>query len=295
MKILVTGARGFIGHWLVRELKDHDVVGVDKQDGDLTVPRVFTAQLDALHPDVVIHLAAQASVLYCEENPFAAVVSNAGMTSLVARECGHRGIRLVYASTSEVYGDRLGLPCSEDGPLGKPLNLYALTKLWGEQACFLYTKDPLILRLSMPYGPLQETTTSPRLVRHRAAVINFLWQALHRQPMPVHLGSERSLCWIGDTVRAIRMLAETNRTGIWNVGRDDQLMTVLEIAKAACELAGAPKNLIELREPPGYRTRVKNLSMQKLRTIGWTPEVSLEEGMRRTLEWVKTLPPPEQA
>lgn len=110
--------------------------------------------------------------------------------------------------------------------------------------------------------------------------------------MPVHNGSERSLCWIGDTVQAIRMLIEQEQTGVWNVGRDDQLMPVRRIAEIACELTGAPLNLIQMLEPPGYRTVVKNLSTQKIRSIGWQPTVELEEGMRRTLEWVKALPGP---
>ncbi len=296
-RILVTGAAGFIGTWLVPKLRaaGYDVVGIDQKDGDLTVPGVIGRWMDEFDPvDIVVHLAARASVLWCEENPIEAITSNVGMTTLVAKECGARSIRLVYASTSEVYGDRMDSgKCREELPIGKPRNIYAFTKLWGEEVCDLFGPNGLlILRISMPYGPLQETATSPRRPRHRAAVVNFLWQALHRQPMPVHNGSERSLCWIGDTVQAIRMLIEQEQTGVWNVGRDDQLMPVRRIAEIACELTGAPLNLIQMLEPPGYRTVVKNLSTQKIRSIGWQPTVELEEGMRRTLEWVKALPGP---
>lgn len=287
---MVTGASGFIGSWLVPELREarFDVVAIDFPDGDLSIPGVFDAMLDQWKPDVVVHLAARPVILWVEEHPMEAIVHNVGMTTLVARACGARGIKLVYASSSEVYGEMAeGVMRREDSPVGKPQNLYAACKLWGEQMTELYTKDPLIIRISMPTGP---HLTAGHMNEHRAAVVKFLWLALHRQPIIVHRGTERALCWIGDTVQAIRMLVEQGRTGIYNEGREDRV-TMREIAELACELTGAPTSLIQEVDPPAIRTIIKNLSMDKIRAIGWEPKVGLREIVERTLEWVKTLPP----
>ena len=290
-KVLVTGAAGFIGTWLVPSLRNagYEVVGVDRVDGDISLPGGFQQLVETHKPEIVVHLSAKAGVIWCEENPDEAIRNNALSTLYVAKECQRRGMRLVFASSSEVYGDQLeGL---EDGPV-YPKTIYGTIKLMEEHMCKLYTVRPLILRISMPYGPFWEPLTSIRRIRHRAAIVNFLWQGVHRLPMSVHTGARRSLCYIEDVVRAIIMLMQQNRDGIWNIGRDDVYMPIRELAELACEMTGAPKDLIYEIPPPMERTLGKNLSMKKIQTIGWKPEVSLEDGMRRLLAWVKTLPSP---
>lgn len=112
MKILVTGAAGFIGTHLCNELRAYDqggehfeVIGVDKQDGDLLDPFTIGGLLDKHHPDVAVHLAAKVGRAFGEDDLKVTVLDNAAMTSIVAQACGERDIQLVYASTSEVYGD----------------------------------------------------------------------------------------------------------------------------------------------------------------------------------------------
>jgi nucleoside-diphosphate-sugar epimerase len=190
-RVLVTGAAGFIGTWLVPELQSagYDVVGVDRVDGDISLPGVFERLAEIHKPDIVVHLAAKAGVIWCEENPAEAIQNNALATLYVAKECQRHGARLVFASSSEVYGDQLvGL---EDGPV-YPKTIYGTIKVMEEHICKLYAaRPPLILRISMPYGPFWETLTSIRKIRHRGAIINFLWQGLHGLSMPVHKGTHR--------------------------------------------------------------------------------------------------------
>lgn len=289
-KILITGSAGFLGGHLTSELETHGhtVVGVDRAHGgpDLRsselVEQVFDEHADA---DVCVHLAAKVGRLFGEDNPMETIVDNVGMTALVARACGQRNIRLCYASTSEVYGDNGETECDEhDGPFALPHNLYGISKFHGEQVCAHYAPDGLtIFRFSMPYGPGLPAG------RGRAAIINMLHQALWREPIAVHKGAERSWCWVGDTVRGVRIVIENTDGGVFNVGRDDNPTSMLDVARIACELADAPESLIELVDAPANQTVVKRLATRRLRDLGWAPEVTLVDGMGSTLEWVQTL------
>lgn len=291
MKIIVTGGAGFLGQHIRHELHTnlHNVFVLDRalnRNADLRYDPLVTARFaEHADADVCIHLAAKVGRLFGEDDPMETITDNIGMTALVARECGKHNIRMVYASTSEVYGDNGDLECDEDfGPFTQPHNLYGISKLMGETVCKHYAPNLLtILRFSMPYGPGLPAG------RGRAAIINMLHQALHRQTIPVHVGAERSWCYVGDTARAVRMIIEQTGGGVFNVGRDDQRAAMIEVAKYACDLAGASRDLIELVEAPQNQTVVKRLSTRKLRGLGWEPEVQLEDGMRKTLEWVRKL------
>lgn len=285
MRILITGARGFIGSHLAVELAryGYDVVGIDREDGDLCEPGVARALIESAEPTIVVHLAAKVGRLFGEEDIRRTIDDNASMTALIARACGDLGVKLAYASTSEVYGDLGYKTAREDEPLiHLPHNAYGLSKRHGEDFCQLYAPDQLLLlRFSMPYGPGHPPG------RGRAALTNFLHQAVHGEPIPVHIGSERAWCWIGDTVRAVRLLLERGETGAWNIGRDDNAVPMRHVAELACDLVGAPRDLISDIPAPGRQTVVKRLSTRKLRAIGWEPQVELEDGMRRVLNYVR--------
>lgn len=296
MRVVVTGGSGFIGSHLIPELKaaGHIVYNFDISSGwvhNLRNPEA-PRRIASLKPDAVIHLAAKVGRLFGEDDVQETIVDNAGMTAAVAQVCGEHNIRLLYASTSEVYGDWDTQLCFEDDPFTRvPHNMYGLSKRWGEEACRLYAPEGLtIMRFSMPYGPGLPAG------RGRAALINFLYSALHLERLTVHRGSERSWCWIGDTVRAVRLLLELTQGGAYNIGRDDNNTTMREVAEMACDLTGAPHDLIQEVDPPAMQTVVKRLSMEKIRDLGWEPRVELDEGMERCLEYVKkTYPLPMAA
>lgn len=289
MRILITGSSGFIGTALVQELRTHghEVFGVDLKGadliGDLTDPLVAQWAIDETSPDVVVHLAAQVGRLFGEDDPAYAVRQNAVMSTLVARAAGDSGCRLVYCSTSEIYGDQAESICDEyDGPFALPHNLYGLTKFWGEQVSQLYAPERLtIWRPSMPYGP----GAPPG--RGRRAMDNMLWQALHDQPIPVHRGAARSWCWLGDVVRGMRVTIESTNGGTFNIGRDDRELSMLDLARMACDVMGASHGLIEEIAAPKRQTVVKRLSTQRLCSIGWRPEVELDEGIKAVAAWVR--------
>lgn len=291
MKFLVTGGSGFLGQHIAHELESHghEVSVLDLQISrfhDLRFPEIVEALFDQ-HSDVdiCIHLAAKVGRLFGEDNPMETIVDNVGMTALVAQACGKRRIRLAYASTSEVYGDNGTALCDEHaGPFSLPHNVYGISKFFGEDICRHYAPEGLtIFRFSMPYGPGLPAG------RGRAAIINMLHQALHGKTIPVHKGAERSWCYVTDTVRAVRMCLTDAEPGVYNVGRDDAAVSMLTVAKIACELTGAHSHLIEIVPAPKMQTVVKRLSTERIRALGWTPEVDLTEGMRRTLAFVETL------
>lgn len=287
----MTGGAGFIGSHLAFELEQagHEVVVLDLQVShwhDLRYPEIVEQQFTE-HEDasICVHLAAKVGRLFGEDDPMDTVADNVGMTALVAQACGKRKIRLAYASTSEIYGDNGEEVCDEyTGPFSRPHNLYGISKLFGEDVCEHYAPNGLtIMRFSMPYGPGLPAG------RGRAAIINMLHQALHGQRIPVHRGAERSWCYVQDTVRAARLVLEDTGGGIFNIGRDDAAVPMVHVAKLACELTGADERLIRFVDPPEMQTVVKRLSTERIRSMGWEPEVELNDGMQRTLEFVKTL------
>lgn len=340
-RILVTGAAGFIGSHLALELRraGHTVYTTDRRPRDLLGGSVdfqfdllghrrggydqwptckpLDDVLGEVNADVVIHLAAQVGRQFGEDAPAVAAVDNVGMTALVARSCVAAGARLVYASTSEVYGDVGQQIAQEDYCDGitthtslyadLPHNVYGLTKRQAEEVAALYcsahgtgcavpTEAGLqIIRPSMPYGP----GLPPG--RGRAAIVNFLWDAHYGRPLTVHRDAERSWCWIGDTVAGIRLVVEEGDVaytywqwrdgmGVYNVGQDHAPTSMLDVASLAWDIAapdacGDP--LVVLVDAPARQTIVKRLSMAKLRALGWAPAVSLEEGMTRTHLWLQ--------
>lgn len=327
MRICLTGSSGFLGSHLCRELADagHEVYGVDLLPpkpaapfaatiiGDLldVEPATQTAAvldyvLTAWRPEVVVHFAAQVGRLFGEDDLAHTFESNVLMSSLVARSCTQPRDRprLVYTSTSEVYGDLGQGTAAEDDGIGHALahNAYGLSKKFGEETSAMYalagdwslTGGLQVLRPSMPYGP----GLPPG--RGRAAIVNMLWQAHNEQPITVHRGAERSWCWIGDAVRGIRNVIEHGEVahspdaylagfGCYNVGRDDAATLMHEVAEIACDLTGASYDLIVSVDAPARQTVVKRLATAKLRTLGWHPEVELVDGMGRTLRAMDSL------
>ena len=279
MKILVTGAAGFIGSYLVPELGrwGHEVVAIDHNDADLRSS--LRPVLEYEKPDLVVHLAAAVGIDNCEQTLTNVVQSNAQATALLAKDCGDLGIRVAYTSTSEVYG--ADGSWTEDDPLPPQKNIYGMTKRWGEEVLRLYTDDPCILRLSMPYGP----GVPPG--HGRRSLDNFLWWAYHREPITVHRGAGRSWCWVEDSVRGMAQIITGAHGGVWNVGRDDAFISMLDLARACCALTNADPGIIKVMDPPRERTMGKRLVTDKLRSLGWTPNVELEEGLPQMLQWVK--------
>lgn len=285
----MTGASGFVGRALVAELRSqekgaYEVHGLERRHGDLAAGESVIAEyIQGFRPDLVVHLAARVGVGLCEEDPAQAIASNVSATAFVARACAAHGARLAYGSTADVYGDH-DEPCSEETPVRPQRSLYAMTKWWGEQVARLYAGEGLqVLRIAHPYGPGVEPG------RGGGTIPTLLRQAELREPMPVYRGDARFWCWVGDTARGIRSVIERGGEGIYNVGRDDEPVPTLEAARLACDLTGASHELIEEIDPPGGRPSLR-VSTEKLRGLGWEPEVDFETGLRLLLDELRSAP-----
>jgi nucleoside-diphosphate-sugar epimerase len=113
-----------------------------------------------------------------------------------------------------------------------------------------------------------------------------LWQAHTRQSIPVHRGASARGAGSA-TPSAIRLIIESGQDGPFNVGRDDQPLPMVDLARMACRLTRAPEDLITEVDPPANQTVVKRLATRRIRELGWRPQISLEEGILGVLDWVR--------
>ena len=303
MRIAITGMGGYVGGWLHETLtrRGHQVTGQDIESSpryahfDLAWDGPRRVWLDALKPELVIHLAALYGRVWGEADLMKTAAANAGLTALLARDVAERGTRLMYVSSSEVYGAAADgpFPLAEDAAL-LPLNMYGMSKKWGEEAARAYAPDGLtVIRLSMPYGP--PAVLPDRADPHfsaRVGVTGFnalhtmLWQAHHGLPVTVHEGTERAYTWAADAMEGLALIAESGLEGTWNVTRGSaDLLSSADLARMCVELAGS-RSEIRTIGLPAQVTRRKDLDAGKLEALGWKPAVPLETGMPKTLDYV---------
>jgi dTDP-glucose 4,6-dehydratase len=254
VKVVVTGGRGFLGTYVCAALREagHEPVPLGRTDGDLAGPGTVEWVLDEHEPDVVVHLAA---AMPGDER----LEQNAPITELVASACSDRDLPLFHGSTTAVYSDETP---------------YADSKRDSEDVA----GEATILRFHYPYGPEQR----------RGAIPTMLRQALAREPVVAYRGWMRSFCFVRDAAEAVAILVEHGERGKWDVGRDDDLRSLEDLAALACAAAGADESLVELADPPhGYTSLIESLDTDRLRTLGWRPAIALEDGIRSTLDWLR--------
>jgi UDP-glucose 4-epimerase len=297
VRAAVVGGAGFIGSNLVDALvaRGDDVAVVDNlstgyqrnlnpaavlHEVDITTDS--ERLVSALHGREVVFLtAALPRVPRSIEDPVGTHAVNVTGVVRVLKAAVDAGMRrVVYSSSSSVYGDQPTLPLTEDMVPG-PLNPYACQKLMGEiyarNFAHIYGLETVCLRYFNVYGPRQVDEGAYRLV-----ISIFLDQRRQDQPMTIHGDGlqTRDFTWVGDVVRANVLAAESDRVGHGepiNVGAGEEV-SVNHIA----ELIGGPVVHVA---PRGFDERFKRASIERARELlGWEPEVHIEEGMRRILE-----------
>jgi UDP-glucuronate 4-epimerase len=296
-RYVVTGAAGFIGSHLAEALvaAGDEVVGIDSFN-DYYDPRLKEDNAAALdvrrldlardEPDLdgfdgVFHLAGQPGVrsfgqvfgLYLERN----VLASQRLFEAAARA----GVRVVFASSSSVYGEAERYPTPEETPPA-PLSPYGITKLSCEHLAHSYARsfglDAVVLRYFNAYGPRQRPDMA------FAAVVNALAEG---RPFTLFGDGEqsRSFTYVGDVVRATALAMERAPAGaLYNVGGGEEAT----VNRALALLEGiAGRSLEAVRTPavPGDQRRTRADTTRIREALGWAPKVPLEQGLAAQWEW----------
>jgi len=308
MRILVTGAAGFLGSHMCDRLlgMGHRVVGMDNH---ITGNPVNLAHLKG-HPafqfvlhDVtnfielqgplegVLHFASPASPIDYLEFPIQTLKVGSLGTHKALGLAKSKRARFLLASTSEVYGDPLVHPQPETywgnvNPVG-PRGVYDEAKRFAEAMTMAYHRshqlDTRIVRIFNTYGPRMRP-------RDGRVVSNFIVQALKGEPLTVYGdGSQtRSFCYVDDLIEGIVRLFERGGSDPTNIGNPREF-TVRQLAEHVLRLTGSSSPVIE-RPLPVDDPKVRQPDIRRAcETLGWEPKVSLEEGLTRTIEYFRSI------
>ncbi len=293
MRSLITGGRGFVGHWLADHLVEQgDEVVVIDREVDVTDPPALLSALVAAAPDAIYHLAALTHVGKSWDDPLQVLQVNVIGTAVLlaaARECGSDP-RVLVTSSAEVYGavtDPSRLPLREDSPTA-PLTPYAASKLAAEalvqQAFLAHRQSVITVRPFNHIGPGQTPEFAvPALTKRMVDA-----ERKGADSIPVgNLSARRDFTDVRDVVRAYRMLIESGEPGtIYNVcsGRDVEIKEIadelLALTGASLEFETDPALMRPVEVPVlrGDPTRLQSAT-------GWEPKISLGETLADVLAY----------
>jgi len=308
MRIVITGGAGFLGSHLSETLvaRGHEVVAVDNL---VTGRRANVTQLEAsgrfelIEHDVtepfdvggdvdgILHFASAASPVDYLKLPIETLRVGSQGTQNALELAVRKGARLVFASTSEVYGDPQVHPQPETywghvNPVG-PRGVYDEAKRYAEALVLAYRKargvDAGIVRIFNTFGPRMRPNDG-------RAIPNFVRQALAGEPVTVSGDGDqtRSICYVDDLVAAIlAMLLETHDPGPVNIGNPHEI-SMRDLAQWIIELAGSSSTLEFIERPTDDPTVRRPDTTKAQRLLGWSPQVPVETGLQRTIEWFRT-------
>jgi len=308
VKLLVTGAAGFVGSHLCDRLlaEGHDVLGMDNfltgSESNLIHvrgnPRFRFERRDISQPfdvkgtlDGILHLASPASPPDYQRWPVETLMVGSYGTHRCLTLAHAKGARFLLASTSEVYGDPLIHPQVESywGNVNSvgPRSMYDESKRFAEAITATYQRsygvDTRIARIFNTYGPRMRP-------RDGRVVSNFIVQALGGEPITMYGdGSQtRSFCYVSDLVDGLYRLFRSDRHEPTNLGNPGEF-TVRQLAEIVKEMTGSRSSIIE--EPlPVDDPRLRKPDITMARTIlGWTPKIPLREGLASTIDWFRRI------
>jgi len=308
MKVLLTGAAGFLGSHLSMKIieQKHEVVAID----DLSTgsiknikhlvndPNYSFIEHDVRIPyqvkvDAILNFACPASPVNYQKDPVRTIETNfLGMINML-HLANETGARIIQASTSEVYGDPTQSPQKESywgnvNPIGIR-SCYDEGKRAAETLCFDYRRqhnlDTRVIRIFNTYGPNMA-------IGDGRVVSNFIVQALRNEPINIYGDGKqtRSFCYVSDLVEGIYKLLQLDKnpeTPI-NLGNPNEF-TILELAKVVIEITNSKSvivnNPLPLDDP---KQRCPDISLAKS-TLNWEPTIELREGIEKTAAYFKQI------
>jgi dTDP-glucose 4,6-dehydratase len=316
MNLLVTGGAGFIGsHFVLRHVGEYpkdNVVVLDKLTyagdesfldpvkksitfvkGDIADTPLVEKLIKEHAIDVIVDFAAETHVDRSIDDPFPFLHTNVlGVQSLIEVCRKNPSLKLLHVSTDEVYGDL------KDGDAPKkitdplfPSSPYAASKAAGDflvqSAMRTYGIKAIISRCTNNYGPHQATEKFIPTVIRTASV---------DQPVPIYAQGQNKRDWlyVTDHTDAIEVLLQTkdlferssSESCIYHVSADSEKKNI-DVAKLLLKILGKPESLLtSVKDRPGHDWRYA-LDSSRMRKLGWSPKVSFEEGLRKTVEWYR--------
>jgi UDP-glucuronate decarboxylase len=308
MKILLTGAAGFLGSHISKKLIDnnHEVIGLD----DLSTGSIKNIEQLVNHPkysfiehdvripyqakvDSILNFACPASPVNYQKDPVRTIETNfLGMINLL-HLANETGARIIQASTSEIYGDPTQSPQKESywgnvNPIGIR-SCYDEGKRAAETLCFDYRRqhnlDTRVIRIFNTYGPNMA-------IGDGRVVSNFIVQALRNEPINIYGDGKqtRSFCYVSDLVEGIYKLLQLNEnpdTPI-NLGNPNEF-TILELANVVIEITNSKSEIVNNPLPQDDpKQRCPDISLAKS-ILNWKPTIELREGIEKTASHFKQI------
>jgi UDP-glucuronate decarboxylase len=309
--VVLCGAAGFLGsHLADRLLADGDrVTGIDNLatgsranlatadnhphfrfiEADVSLPWTWARDLDT--PDLIAHFASPASPVDYGREPLATMAVNALGAMHGVELARATGARLLFASTSEVYGDPLEHP--------QPETYWGNVNPTGERACYDESKryaeayvtsavrklgiDARIVRIFNTYGPRMQPGDG-------RVIPNFCMAALRGEPLVIYGDGRqtRSFCYITDLIEGVVRLAKAQaRSGsVVNIGNPDEF-TIIDLAAIIAQIAGVPLKVVKAELPPDDPARRRPTIGLARSLLDWEPKVALRDGLVLTLEYFR--------
>ena len=305
MKAVITGAAGFLGSHLVeRFLKaDYRVIGVDNliTGSPRNIAHIDTPDFKFINHNVIesipvkeevdgiLHFASPASPIDFDKIPLEIMDVNSIGTRNCLEFARKRGIRFFMASTSEVYGDPLVHPQKEDyfgnvNPRGIR-SVYDESKRFSEAMTYAYKRlydiDIRVVRIFNTYGPRMRPDDG-------RVIPTFVRQALQGKPLTVFGDGKqtRSFCYVDDLIEGIFRLYHSDYTDPVNIGNPREF-TILQLVKVLEEVVGKSLKLDFKPLPQNDPLRRKPDIWKAREILKWEPEISLKEGLRKTVNWFR--------
>ncbi|MBW8780811.1 MAG: GDP-mannose 4,6-dehydratase [Verrucomicrobia bacterium] len=311
MKVLVTGGAGFIGSHTLEALRDRGDTtallddfndfydpAIKRRNAAETGAEIFAADLrdraavrsvlQSFRPEAIIHLAARAGVRASIEHPRLYVDVNVNGTLNLLDEAAAAGVRrLVFASSSSVYGNNPKVPFAETDPLESIISPYAVTKLAGENLCRIYAGlhglSVTALRFFTVYGPRQ---------RPDLAISKFAHHIEAGLPIDVYGDgtSSRDYTYVGDIAAGVLAALDRLQPGfrVYNLG-GDRPVTLANLVGTVERVVSKTALIKHLPAQPGDVERTWADVRRAREDLGYAPSVSLEEGIRRYCDWARSL------
>ena len=303
MKILITGVEGFIGTNLAKRLLEqgHTVYGMDsyitglRRDVNHGHPNFHFIEHDVVEPlpntpvvDRIYHLASPASPIFYIKYPLKTMYVNSIGTQRLLEKAQTEGSRLLFASTSEVYGDPQVHPQVEEywgnvNPIG-PRSIYDEAKRYGEALCMAFSRrgtDVRIIRIFNTYGPM---------MRHDdgRVIPNFIKQALQKKPLTIYGdGSQtRSFCYVDDLTAGMNSLMESELKKPCNIGNPVE-MTMLQLANYINAFTKNPSGITNEPLPKDDPTRRKPNISKARKHLNWEPKIEFAQGISKTVDYFR--------